>query len=111
MNETGAKLVVGAKGKSCCSIMTLKPESAQSFAHCLHVRGYVDPGYCAGFETGGVSWMGVRLYGHLASWMGLGGRGVQLGVHSRHLAVPTHTKCLGLIVPFIQIRKLRPREG
>lgn len=42
---------------------------------------------------------------------GFGGRGVQLGVHSRHLAVPTHTKCLGLIVPFIQIRKLRPREG
>lgn len=49
------------------SSVTLKPESAQSFASCLYVRGCVDPGYCAGFETGGVLWRGVQVCDHLRS--------------------------------------------
>lgn len=65
------------KGKSCHSPLddpasdatsvALKPESARSFADCPHVRGCVDLGYCAGFETGGVSWKGVPLCDHLGS--------------------------------------------
>lgn len=33
------------------SPVTLKSESALSFASCLHVRDCVDLGYCAGFEV------------------------------------------------------------
>ena len=29
----------------------------------------------------------------------------------RHLTVLSHTTCLGLIVPYVQIRKLRPGGG
>lgn len=43
-----------ADSGSDASSLTLKPESAQSFVDCLYVRGRVEPGYCAGFETGGV---------------------------------------------------------
>lgn len=47
-----------ANTASDASSLSLKPESAQSFAHCLHVRGCVDAGYCADLETSGVFWRG-----------------------------------------------------
>ena len=74
MNETGAEYVGGgAKGEvragkvllqpladpaSDANSVSLKPESAQSFAHCLHMRGCVDADCCTDLETGGVSWRG-----------------------------------------------------
>lgn len=55
----------------------------------------MDPGYCAGFETGGVSWRGVQVCDHLGSWVGVGAMGPSWVFRGNTWQSPQHTKCHG----------------
>ena len=72
------------------------------------MRGCVDAGYCADLETSGVFWRVVQLVWPPGE-VGVGDVGFSWVC--RHLTVLSHTTCLGLIVPYVQIRKLRPGGG